>query len=61
MCANPLFSGIGFYELKTMREDTGDEQELMKTAGQMFVDSMNKTAEEHASLVGSAMSDLSTG
>ena len=61
MCAHPLFSGIGFDELKTMREDTGDGQELMKKVGKIFTDAMNKTVEAISSLVGSAISDLSTG
>ena len=30
MRAHPFFAGIGFEELKTMREDVGDGHELMK-------------------------------
>ena len=61
MRAHPLFAGIVFDELKIVRENTGDGQVLMKTAGQMVMDATNKTAEERSSLVGSVMSDLSTG
>ena len=61
MCACPLFAVIGFDELKTMREDTGNVQELMKKVGKIFIDAMNKMAEDISSLVGSEISDLSTG
>ena len=59
VCAHPLFSVIEFDELKIMREDMGDVQELIKIAGQIFMDAMNKMAKEHSSLVGSETSDLS--
>ena len=61
MCAHPLFAGIGFEELKTIREDSSDGHKLMKKASNVFVDAMNKTAEVNSSPVGSATFDVSTG
>ena len=60
MHAHTLFAGIGFEELKTMGEDTGDENELMKEAIHVFIDPVNKTAEADSSPVGLAMFDVST-
>ena len=42
MHAHPLFAGIGFDELKMIREDKGDGHELMKKSSHISVDAMKK-------------------